>query len=260
MKKYFFAFLLMSTAVFAQTSQDKNKSDLLTQCPAEKEKLKNEKIELEKKLNEKTKIDSIYIDSLRSIIINDNKYWLKGLLDEKYTDSYFAETDLEKEDITQKIIKSDVYIQSIRAVDSNSNVINICNQALAFNENYKNLFEIQFSILSKKYNEEKVIDAINRIKKLPQLKPNSKLDTRKTTILNALRNYKELTCDLKRTLDQWVEGDCKSSAMQLQFYKLENDPIYKEYDYLRSIIHKMKNNAIDYKDEDLQPCTLQIFK
>jgi hypothetical protein len=247
--------------MFAQTTQDKNKSDPLTQCNAVKEKLNNEKIELEKKLNEKTKKDSIYIDSLRSIIINDNKYWLKGLLDEKYTDSYFTETDLEFDAaISQKIIKSDVYIQSIRAVDSNSNVINLCNQALDFNENYKTLYEIQFSILSKKYNEEKVIDAINRIDKLPKLKPNSKLDTRKTTILNALKNYSTIICDLRTILDRFKDADCKTSAMQSQFYKLENDPIYKEYDYLRSIIHKMKNNAIDYKDEDLQPCTLQIFK
>ena len=259
MKKYFFAFLLMSTAVLGQSSPDK--TELLMQCTAEKAKLKNEKIELENKLNEKTKKDSIYIDSLRSIIINDNKYWLKGLLDEKYTDSYFAETDLEFDAaISQKIIKSDVYIQSIRSCESDNNVIAICNQALDFNENYKTLYEIQYSILSEKYNEEKVIDAINRFKKLPQLKPNSKLDTRKTTILNALKNYLPIICDLKTKLDRFKGADCKTSAMQAQFYKLENDPIYKEYDYLRSIIHKMKNNAIDYKDEDLQPCTLQIFK
>jgi hypothetical protein len=252
MKKYFFAFLLMSTAVLGQSSPDK--TELLMQCTAEKVKLKNEKIELEKKLHEKTKIDSIYIDSLRSIIINDNKYWLKGLLDEKYTDSYFAETDLEREDISKKIIKSNVYIQSIRSVESESNVIATCNQALDFNKNYETLYEIQYSILNNKYNEEKVTDAINRIEKLPQLKPNSKLDTRKTTILNALKNYLPIICDLKTKLDRFKGADCKTSAMQAQFYKLENDPIYKEYDYLRSIIHKMKNNAIDYKDEDLQPC------
>lgn len=256
MKKYFFAFLLMSTTMFAQTSQDKNKADLLTQCPAEKEKLKNEKIELEKKLHEKTKKDSIYIDSLRSIIINDNKYWLKGLLDEKYTDSYFAETDLEREDISEKIIKSNVYIQSIRSVELESSVIATCNQALDFNENYKTLYEIQKNILRKKYNDEEVNNAISRIEKLPQLKPDSKLATRKTTILNALKNYLPIICDLKTILDRFKDADCKTSAMQAKFYKLENDPIYKEYDYLRSIIRKMKNNVIDYTDDDLQPCKM----
>ena len=242
----------MSTAVLGQSSPDK--TELLMQCTAEKVKLKNEKIELEKKLHEKTKIDSIYIDSLRSIIKNDNKYWLKGLLDEKYTDSYFAETDLEREDISKKIIKSNVYIQSIRSVESESNVIATCNQALDFNKNYETLYEIQYSILNNKYNQEKVTDAISRIEKLPQLKPNSKLDTRKTTILNALRNYKELTCDLKRTLDQYVEVDCKTSAMQGEFTKLESDSNYREYAYLISIIRKVKNNKTDYRTEDLQPC------
>ncbi|MEI6312723.1 MAG: hypothetical protein WCP57_10730 [Bacteroidota bacterium] len=254
MKKYLFAFLLISTTIFAQTSQDKNKSELLTQCTAEKEKLSNEKIGLEKKLNERMKKDSICIDSLRSIIINDNKYWLKGLLDEKYTVSYFLETDLESTDISERIIKSNVYIQSIRAVELDGNIIAICNQALDFNENYKTLFEIKNSILNKKYDEEKVNDAISRIERLPQLKPNSKLDTRKNTILNALKNYLPISCDLKKRLDRFKDADCKTSAMQLEFYKLENDPHYTEYDYLRSIIRKMKNNAIDYTNNDLQSC------
>jgi hypothetical protein len=224
---------------------------------------KNKKIkELEKTISElinqaetlNKKDSSNNLEKYKNIIKDDNNFWLKDLFDKKYTDAYFLETDLETEDITQKINKSNVYINSIKAVEENKELIEKCDLALAFNENYKTLYTILNTVLNKKYNEKNVNEAISSIEKLPKLKENSKLDKSKTRTLNILKNYLDSTCSLKKKLDGWKNADCKSPPMQKLFTSLENDDSYKGYDYLVKVIRKMKNNKIDYTNDDLQSC------
>lgn len=290
MKKHILIFIIISTATFAQSTiysklkkgelvdsilqrdfeikelkenyskLQKNHEELLKDKLALEDSLKQKDLNY-KKLNESYSIlyknlSVIKKDSytIKSIIKDDNNYWLKDLFDKKYTDSYFMETDIESEDITQKITKSNVYIYSIKSVEENTEVIEKCNRALEFNENYKTLFAIQNTILSEKYNEESVLSAINSIERLPILNSESKLDYRKAIILYSLKNYLDSTCSLKRKLDSYKNAECKSLTMQKIFTSLENDDDYKEYGYLITVIRKMKNDKIDYADDDLQPC------
>jgi hypothetical protein len=258
MKKYILSFLFISTAIFAQ-DYSKLKNSQLVDSINEKSRiikeLKNTISELKYQLELLNKKEgSKNLEKFKNIIKDNNNYWLKDLFDKKYTDTYFAETDLENDDITQKINKSNVYINSIKSVEEDKEVIERCNLALDFNENYKTLYDIKNSVLNEKYNEKNVNDAIRAIEKLPKLKADTKLDKSKTRILNTLKNYLDSTCSLKKKLDGWKNADCKSPAMQKSFTLLENDDSYKEYGYLVKVIRKMKNNKIDYTNDDLQPC------
>ncbi len=258
MKKYILYFLFISTAIFAQ-DYSKFKNSQLVDSINEKSRiikeLKNTISELKHQLELLNKKEgSKNLEKFKNIIKDNNNYWLKDLFDKKYTDTYFEETDIENDDITQKINKSNVYINSIKSVEEDKEVINRCNLALDFNENYKTLYAIKNSILNEKYNEKNVKDAIIAIEKLPKLKADTKLDKSKTRILNILKNYLDNTCSLKKKLDEWKNADCKSSAMQKLFTLLENDDSYKQYGYLVKVIRKMKNNKIDYTNDDLQSC------
>ena len=259
MKKYILSLILISTATFAQ-DYSKLKSNQLVDTINNKneliKKLNNTISQYKKKQDEllNKSDDSKVVENLKNIIKDDNNYWLKDLFEKKYTESYFMETDLESEDITQKITKSNVYINSIKSVEENKEVIEKCNRALEFNENYKTLYTVKNTVLSEKYNEKNVNDAIITIEKLPKLKTDSKLDKSKTRILNILKNYLDSTCSLKKKLDGWKNAECKSPPMQKLFTLLENDDSYKGYDYLVKVIRKMKSNKIDYTNDDLQPC------
>ena len=292
MKKHILIFIIISTATFAQSTNysklkkgelvdsilqrdyeikelkenysklQKNQEEILKDKLALEDSLKKKDL-INKKLNESYSIlyknlSMIKKDSytIKSIIKDDNNYWLKDLFDKKYTDSYFMETDIESEDITQKITKSNVYIYSIKSVEENTEVIEKCNRALRFNENYKTLYEIQNTILSEKYNEESVHSAINSIERLPMLNSESKLDYRKSILLYSLKNYLDSTCSLKMKLDKFKNAvDFKSPAVQKLLTSLENDDSYKHYVYLVKVIRKMKNNQNDYTNDDLQPCS-----
>ena len=258
MKKYILSFLFISTSIFAQ-DYSKLKNPQLVDSITKKDKtikdLNKTISELKKQVELLNKNeDSRNLDKFKSIIKDDNKFWLKDLFDKKYTDSYFAETDLESEDISQKIEKSNVYIISIMSVETNKEIIEKCNLALEFNKNYKALYTIKNTVLSEKYNQKNVTEAISAIENLPKLKTDSKLDKSKTRILNTLKNYLDSTCSLKKKLDGWKNAECKSPAMQKLFTSLEKDDSYKGYDYLVKVIRKMKSNKIDYTNDDLQPC------
>lgn len=258
MKKYILSFLFLSTVMFAQDySKYKNPQlvDTINNKNSTIKKLKTTISELKNQVESlNKKDDSNNIEKFKNIIKDNNDFWLKDLFEKKYTDTYFAETDIENEDITQKIIKSNVYINSIKSVEEKKEVIEKCKLALDFNENYKTLYAVKKSVLNEKYNEKNVNDAISSIEKLPKLKADTKLDKSKTRILNTLKNYLDSTCSLKKKLDGWKNADCKSPAMQKSFTSLENDDSYKEYGYLVKVIKKMKNNKIDYTNDDLQPC------
>jgi hypothetical protein len=43
-------------------------------------------------------------------------------------------------------------------------------------------------------------------------------------------------------------------ALLPQYIKLEKDPRYKDYPYLKNVIADMKKSVISYTDDDLQPC------
>jgi hypothetical protein len=258
MKKYILSFLFISNMIYAQ-DYTKLKSPQLVDSIIKKDKTIKE---LEKTiselrnqaetLNKKNSFNNL--EKYKNIIKDDNNYWLKDLFDKKYTDAYFLENDLEIEDITQKINKSNVYINSIKSVEENGELIEKCNRAIEFNENYLTLYTILNTVLNKKYNEKNVNDAIISIEKLPKLLEDSKLDKSKTRIKNILKNYLHSTCSLKKKLDGLKNADCKSPPMQKLFTSLENDDSYKGYVYLVKVIRKMKINKIDYTNDDLQPC------
>lgn len=258
MKKYILYFLFISTRIYAQDYSNLKNSQLIDSINKKNSTIKELKktiLDLKKQTEQSNKKeDSNNIEKFKNIIKDDNNYWLKDLFEKKYTDAYFVETDLDDEDITQKINKSNVYINSIKSVEENKEVIEKCNMALDFNENYKVLYDIKKTVLNEKYNEKNVNDAISAIEKLPKLIVDSKLDKSKTRILNALKNYLYSTCTLKKKLDGWKNAECKSPPMQKSFTSLENDDSYKEYGYLLKVIRKMKNNKIDYTNDDLQPC------
>jgi hypothetical protein len=258
MKKYILYFLFISTRIYAQDYSNLKNSQLIDSINKKNSTIKELKktiLELKKQTEQSNKKEeSNNIEKFKNIIKDDNNYWLKDLFEKKYTDTYFVETDIDNEDITQKINKSNVYINSIKSVEENKEVIEKCNMALNFNENYKVLYDIKKTVLNEKYNEKNVNDAINAIEKLPKLIVDSKLDKSKTRILNALKNYLYSTCTLKKKLDGWKNAECKSPPMQKSFTSLENDDSYKEYGYLLKVIRKMKNNKIDYTNDDLQPC------
>lgn len=258
MKKYILSFLFISTVMFAQDYPKLKIPQLVDTINNKNRTIKELKITISELKNQveslNKKNDSNNLEKFKSIIKDDNNYWLKDLFDKKYTDIYFAETDLESEDISKKIEKSNVYVISIMSVETNNGIIEKCNQALDFNKNYMALYAIQNTVLSEKYNEKNVNEAISTVEKLPKLKVDSKLDKSKARILNTLKNYLDSTCSLKKKLDGWKNADCKSPPMQKLFTSLENDDSYKGYDYLLKIIRKMKSNKIDYTNDDLQPC------
>jgi len=203
------------------------------------------------------------LSNIKNTIKETNEIFLKDIFNNKYivNTKYFKETDLSNEDDTKKFKNSNVLINSILADDSSSKEDKeVCNKALDFNTNYLILFEIRKTVLNEKFSTEKVEKAILDIKNLPVLEISSKLDESKKRISNALKNYNENTCLLKKSLDKFKNADQKSPALKQFYTALEKDDHYKEYPYLIHIIRKVKNNIIDYTNDDLQPCEEIIEK
>ena len=134
MKKYIIAFILITTATFAQDYSKLKNNQLVDSINKKNEiikKLNNKISQFNKKQEEllNKNDDSKDVETFKKIINKVNESWLKDLFYKKYTDTYFAETDLESEDISQKIEKSTVYINSIKSVETNNEIIAKCNQA-----------------------------------------------------------------------------------------------------------------------------------
>jgi hypothetical protein len=215
MKKYILIIILISTTTFAQSS--------------------------------------VTSEELKNIIKDNNTYWLRGLFDELYTDKYFIETKLETYDITSQIVKSNVYIKSIKVVEEDSEVIKRCQKALNFNENYLKLYELR-KLLNEKFNEEKNNNALNEINKLPELELNSKLNIYKSSLYKYLENYKDNTCLLKLKLDVYKNADQISNKLKLSYAALLIDAHFKDYPYLIYVIKNISKNVNNYSKSDLQPC------
>lgn len=269
MKKTMLLITLISASIYAQkkidySSWDKTKlkkelelrdsefqklSDSLKRTISLYDALKDEKLSSSKK----QKVDEI--NQLKKIIKDINEIYFKEILISKYASNndYVEKTDLVDEDIIIKIKKSSVLLNSIKVDEKDEKIIAICNKALGFNENYIALYTIRQDIFSGKYDETKNNEALAKIKKLPILEPNSKLEISKQRIISLLNNYLENNCLLKKQLDILKKAE-QSPILKEKYSKLEKDEHYKDYPYLVKVIRKIKNNVNDYSKDDLHPC------
>jgi hypothetical protein len=256
MKKTTLLILLVTSIAFAQTKEELTNTITLKNSEIEKLKttLKNEKVTNDKIVKENSSTLNKEIAELKKIIKETNTTFLREIFDNKYikNESYFKDTDLANEDNTKKFENSNILINSIKVDESNREVLDVCNKAINFNNNYLKLFEIRETILNTKY-DSKVIDAIKIIGSLPELDLDSKLHNTKTKILDLLKNYKENTCLLKSSLEK-LKTNMDQKSLAPTYLKLEKDVRFKDYPYLVSIISEMRINMNSYTNDDLQPC------
>lgn len=266
MKNYLLLIVLVSGFSFAQETQKEyaklSKEELITKINFKDEKIKNlqEKLESEKKVEiapKQNNAENSKIAEFKKSIKETNAVFLKEIFDNKYVNKpYLTDTDLAPEDIIIRIENSNVLIRSILLDETNREVFNVGNKAIAFNTNYLKLFDIRKKILSQKYDAAKVEEAIKEIEKLPALEVNSKLENTKIKMSNLLKNFLENTCLLKKTLEPYKKAD-QSAIIKQKYTALENDERYKDYPYLIETIRKIKNNVNNYTNDDLQPCEIK---
>ena len=268
MKKYLLLFVLVSGFSFAQETQKEyaklSKEELIAKINSKdkeikslKEKLESEKTAKEKVIPKQNNAGNLEIAALKKSIKETNAVFLKEIFDNKYVNKpYLIDTDLVPEDIITRIENSNVLIRSILLDDTNREVFDVGNKALAFNSNYLKLFEIRKNVLSQKYDAVKVEEALKEIEKLPALEANSKLENTKIKISNMLKNYLDNTCLLKKTLEAYKKAD-QSAIIKQKYTALEKDERYKDYMYLIETIRKIKNNVNNYTNDDLQPCEVK---
>jgi hypothetical protein len=260
MKRLIIVLLLVTFSGFAQDKEysKMDKDELIKLIKSKEEEIKKS-IKVAKENNSKNNSVDLQKElvSIKQIIKETNNVFLKEIFTNKYIDNvkYFRETDLSFEDDTKKFENSNVLINNILIDDFSTKEEKIvCNKALYFNKNYLKLFEIRKTVLNVKFNKENVEKAVLEIENLPLLEIGSKLEESKNRINNALKKYNENTCLLKVSLDKYKKADQKSPALKQVYISLEKDVNYKEYPYLIEVIRKIKNNHIDYTDDDLHPC------
>lgn len=267
MKKYLLLFVLVSGFSFAQETQKEyaklSKEELITKINSKDKEIKSlqEKLKSEKKAEvapKQNNAENSKIAEFKKSIKETNAVFLKEIFDNKYVNKpYLTDTDLAVDDISTRIENSNVLIRSILLDDTNREVFDIGNKALAFNTNYLKLFEIRKNVLGQKYDAVKVEEALKEIEKLPALEVNSKLGNTKTNMSNFLKNYLENTCLLKKTLEAYKKAD-QSAIIKQKYTALEKDERYKDYPYLIETIRKIKNNVNNYTNDDLQPCEFKV--
>lgn len=251
-KKTLLIFILLSANVFAQSKDEiiKNKDLDIKNL---KDKHQKENIENANKNKENIQKLNEEILSLKNIIKESNIYFLKEMFDDTYNEKYFNTRDLAKEDDSDNFKLSNALINSIK-IDAADAVVKICNKVIDFNSNYLMLLEIRDNVLNKKYDESKVNDALDKIKKLPEIDHNSNLGISKKLIYDLLYNYRENICSLKKQLDNY-KTKTDQKAIKPLYEKLEIDLRFKNYAYLKQVITDMKRDSNSYTgDDDLLPC------
>ena len=218
MKKYILiTCIFLSYNFFAQSKDDiiKTKDNEI--------KVLQEKLQKEITENKNSSTDKIprlnnEISNLKKIISEVNLYYLKDTFD-GYTENYFNTRDLSKENDLEIFKMHYALINSFK-IDATVDVLKKCNRIDEFFQNYKMLFELRETVLNKKYDESKVNDALDKIKKLPEIAVNSKLEISKKKIYDLLYNYRDNICLLKKQLDNYkTKSDQK--AMKPLYEKLK---------------------------------------
>lgn len=266
MKKYLLLFVLISGFSFAQETQKEyaklSKEELIAKINSKDKEIKSlqEKLKSEKKAEEAPKQNNtvnLEIAALKKSIKETNAVFQRKTFDNIYVNKpYLTDTDLAVDEISTRIENSNVLIRGILLDDTNREVFDVGNKALAFNTNYLKLFEIRKNVLGQKYNAAKVEEALKEIEKLPALEANSKLKSTKDNMINFFKNYLENTCLLKKTLEAYKRAD-QSAIIKQKYTALEKDEHYKDYPYLIETIRKIKNNVNNYTNDDLQPCEIK---
>lgn len=232
-----------------------NKDELIKTKDIEIKNLKDKLQKEEAKKENKYEIENLKneISNLKTIIKEANTYFMINSLYNSYNDKYFKTRDLSTENDSE-IFKNKPSLINIVSIDANEDVRNLCNRVNDFNINYLTLLEIREKVLKSKFEEIKVKDALDRIQKLPELVADSKLSVTKKRIYDLLMNYKESTCALKTKLDNY-KNKSDQTAMKQSYEKLENDPRFRDYSYLKQIIIEMKKDVLSYTGaDDLNDC------
>jgi hypothetical protein len=249
--RLFILFLaLLSSSCFAQSKDKEYKAvkDTLEKLKAAKEALLKSSADSFEILG----LARRQILELKQVIKDNNDVSLRAVFENKYTAKYFQETDLEVEDKTVKFRNSNTLINSVK-VDADQQTLNLSTKALAFNKNYLALFQMRQSVLNVKYDDKKVKDALMLIDSLPQLDTNSNLYKTKVKMANLLKNYKDNTCALKKLLDI-LKPRKDQKALNPTYLKYEKESRFENYQYLITIISKMKKDVKSYTSDELQPC------
>ncbi len=250
MKNYLLLIVLVTGFTFAQEKEyaKLNKEELIAKINSKDKEIKSlqEKLDREKKekvAQKQSNAENLEIAALKKSIKETNAVFQRKTFDNIYVNKpYLTDTDLAVDDISTRIENSNVLIRGILLDDTNREVFDVGNKALAFNTNYLKLFDIRKNVLGQKYDAAKVEEAIKEIEKLPALEVNSKLGNTKTNMSNFLKNYLENTCLLKKTLEAYKKAD-QSAIIKQKYTALEKDERYKDYLYLIETIRKIKNNV-----------------
>jgi hypothetical protein len=268
MKNYLLLIVLVTGFSFAQEKEKEyaklNKEELIAKINSKdeeikslKKKLESEKTAKEKVIPKQSNAENLEIAALKKSIKETNAVFQRKTFDNIYVNKpYLTDTDLASDDISTRIENSNVLIRGILLDDTNREVFDVGNKALAFNSNYLKLFEIRKNVLGQKYDGVKVEQALKEIEKLPALEVNSKLGNTKTNMSNFLKNYLENTCLLKKILEAYKKAD-QSAIIKQKYTALEKEERYKDYPYLIETIRKTKNNVNNYTNDDLQPCEVK---
>lgn len=249
--------------LFSLTGYAQNKDEMIkvkdTEIKILKERLQNE-LESNLKIN-KEDIKNLTAENLflKDVIKETNKYYLKESFDDLFTEKYFKTRDLSKENDSENFILSGVLVNSIK-IDAKGDLLNLCNKALSFNENYLTLLGIRENVLNKKYEEKIINESLDIINKLPALDETSNLNITKKRIYDLLFNYRTNICSLRKTLDNYQEKRDQKAIFPL-YEKLEKDPTYKDYPYFKEVINAMKKDVKSFNgDDDLLSCLPNVDK
>lgn len=257
-KKLAIMSFFLSMSLFSQNKDEIIKSKD-NEIKSLKDKIQKELVENEQK--KKIEIDNLNneILLLKNVIKESNFYFLKDMFDETYNETYFKTRDLSKTDDSENFKLSSALLSSIN-IDASPELKKLCIRVSDFNTNYLVLLTIRENVLNKKFDESKVQEALNKIKKLPEIDPESKLSNTKKMIEGLLYNYKENICILKKQLDNY-KTKLDQKAIKPLYDVLVDDSRFKNYPYLKQIIIDMKKDVTSYTGEDdLLPCLEETKK
>jgi hypothetical protein len=265
MKKYIVLPFMLCASIFVQAQDySKLKKEELIVVIGKKETEINNILDSVKKLRKPIEPKVLMAPapngkeaSLKKIISETNQVFLQEIFENKYikNSSYFQTTDLAADDNTERFRNSGTLINSLMAGDPEPEVLEKCDTAIVFNQNYLVLFDIRKNVLGQKYNETEVNQSIIRIDALPPLAKDFKLDSTKRMLKNLLANYLDNTCALRLKFEKYRPADQTTAATKKLYTALESDPHFKDYPYLIQVIRNIKANVNNYNPkEDLQPC------
>lgn len=282
MKKIFVLSFLLPSLLFAQKKDKSKKEDQpeIKASAVENNKKDNPELIKLKEYNENLISENKRYKDLLSQV---NNQFLVNTFNNFYTETYFKEQGFKKlDEKDERIYKNANLIADVilAAEDPNSETYKRAKKSKIFKENIQTLDEV-YNVLEQQYDEQKVNEAITKLEALKPFDSTSRIQIDKDEFINALKNYKEVSCNAKEVFRKTYvavqkaginlstfkskEFDTalakkKSEESVVKFYETAKNK--KFYPFLTKEIEKYKNNPTAFDDNSLivDICTKEEIK